>query len=646
MIQTRKNSLLIILCFLFFSIRIKASEFQYGQCLLDKVNSYSAELTEYNTIALAKAEIKSYALKKNPALLKWNFETVNFIYSVSIILPAFILLKEIYSYDNVKSVEMIKTALSGSSGHLILMQMAQGGLTNSTTQSNYYNSFLEFLGSNFETSVEINQKLLKLLHFFENKIFQVALLNVYKQIQELSLDSGLLDPKSLNQWIEMTSFFNPDSENKKMDVSNLISTIKKNQNNHEDYYLTEDTFRNNSKIIKALPPLLKFNYPMLPKASASSDMTDPQKLIYYFYTRSIENYLFGKNDLTLPLLEDWLSQEKKGLAKKLLTQALKKEIKSPEESTSSFILRYLINKQRVLTNAFDQFVWSTQASQITNFTKESKKELSIDAVARTLYSEAESCHDSNVHQFEAIGAIIAQRAIAINQENALFSRYSLELNMDIISNQKVISKTPIAGSYRNAVSDFGRKNEVRQNPIVSQMTSQAQVVSKPGQFAVWKIGNNSDTPVTKWIPQLKELKYPSDMKLTVIGTTGIRLDSAQRKALCPSNNEIFQDALSVAKEVVENSYEFTKRYQFYQRISKKDGRYVKPYFYTHGAGTRLGARAVRLTGTRFYKITDNKDFTELPTNLGSPACKTFAIYGAPADFLWTASAAKKAQRQN
>lgn len=612
--------------------------FDYGQCLVDRSGSFNQELREYRNVALAKAAIKKLSLEADSDLLKWNYETTRFIYDLIIIQPTLIHLQKVYQTiqtNKPEAINIIQSFLSGTSGHLALAQVDDSAGTEDQ------DSLDEFLGQ-IEDQMPLTQDGEKQIDDLRNSIaldpVRDALGDIYDRIQEASVGATPIEPSSINQWIELGTFFKnslvlPNCTKCAKAESAFRKVI--NQWIHASAFLSEEDFE--KELRPNLPPLFKIKYPQLAETS-----TDAQRVIQFHYIRTMEDFLFGRSEIPLKDVRRWMLTGSN--YKIVLRQAQREPEFEVEAELAVKLQKYLSTQMRVLNNAFDHFVWNGQDG--------SEREKSIDGVARTIYGEAESCQIAGAHQFEAIGAIIAARSISVDLENQSKNLFITILDYALTGLSK-LSPVEIAplSSYRRGASDFGRLNELRSHPIVAKMTTPAQVVSRPNQFSVWKIGRSQNLEVSRWIKFPAKSGYPQDLSVSVLGPAGEALDPAQLKVLCP-NNEIFKKAVEVATEVVDNYYEYANKYRFYQKSQR-----VVPYFYTHGPKTRLGFVKRILPTPNFVKlqsvpndIRDHK-FELLPMMVGDINCRTFKLYRPLYFDVWskkknTKSKKKSGRRRN
>ena len=190
------------------------------------------------------------------------------------------------------------------------------------------------------------------------------------------------------------------------------------------------------------------------------------------------------------------------------------------------------------------------------------------------------------------------------------------------------------------------------------MPTVTQVVSKPGQFSVWRGGESEEIPVDRWINWPKDFGYPTDLVLTVNKVMANRnFDPAQEKVLCPdsSSKDAFDEAVKIATELVQNPFEFAKKFQFYQ-----GSRRVLPYYYTHGPRTNLSfVRQITGPSPELYQLKTGRsgnalsDFIKLDTRTSNNlACRTFKLYEPKYFKKWTSNGGKvktnkpKARKQN
>lgn len=694
---------LCIGCFLTLnqSVASTTNSFNYGQCLTERA-AFNQELRNYNQAALMTASIKAFALKKNPNLLKWDYETVKFIYNLNLVKVFFETLVDVYNdQSHVELKSEFENYLTGVNGNNILQQLQSN---NPYEDTDTLTSFKEFLSKpDSRKSAQLHQKYQTILKYLNAPLRAQALAELYGVVQSASITLDFLSLRALEQWLALFDVFFEKRMIKSFLVEAYIKSPVKIINNKPSpsgILFSEEEYNQNPVWKSELPPLMNESYPRL-----SSNHSEAQKLIKYLYSRTIEDFLFSMNAIDYTTVEQWMienniinsvaspsattshlplksdpsstaingtasrentnngmilprakpERRKKGKVVKkrpvkstnpnaaiyysVLQQAQVDEKSKSEPTDAKKVFAYLANQERVYSNAFDNFVWHKQEGTPT--------EKSIDGIARTLYSEAESCQkldDQNqqgVHQFEAMGLAIAHRAISIEKENRLMNFYTSTPNPQESSNPEsdYFSTSPNVSDYYGAVRDFGRNGEVMRHPIVSEMPTPAQVVSKPVHFSVWKIAKTESISATKWIPELSSLGYPNDFKVAIASSSKSTMDNAQFKALCPTAYpEVFKHALGVASQIVSNPYDFVRRYQLYE-YNKKGGRYVTPYFFTHGPKTKLGAK-----NRSFAKValvdayTKTKDGKPTPLRMidskDNINCRTFKLYGAHEKHQW------------
>lgn len=582
-----------------------AYAFEYGQCLLGRAESFNNELREYRNVALAKAAIKKLALEQNSDLLKWNYGTTRLIYDLVVLRVDLIRLNNIYRIiraESPNSIAQIQTFFDGESGHVALAQVDDDKVTE---REKSVSDLIDFLEKLTDGDVDAQTEISALRKSVETEWFRDALGDLYDRIQEASVGATPVEPDSIEQWISLAQFFSgrmaPADCAKCVQAESVFSKVTSEWTRSHFFPDEGEDFKD---LASQLPPLLKIKFPSIPETSKEA-----LKVIGYQYLRTMEDFLFSRAGITQEYVDAWMKKDPN--YKIILNQADRDVAVRSESKPNVKIYKYIQSKVRVLGNAFDHFVWEGQQG--------TELEKSIDGVARTLYGEAESCQISGAHQFEAIGAIIAARSVSVDQENRDNNIFVSVVNFGIgIFN--VLSPLEIAplSSYKSGASDFGRTHEMSSNPVVAEMATPAQVVSRPGQFSVWKIGNVESLEVSRWIRFPTNLGYPSKMKTTVSGPLGKDVDPAQRKVLCP-NNDIFKKAVDVAKELVTDYNSYANKYRFHQ-----SGNRVVPYFYTHGANVNLSFVRQIIPKPSLYNISGHGE--SLPIYEGSNACKTFKLY--------------------
>lgn len=698
--------MLSLFCFLILnqSVATATSSFNYGQCLTNRA-AFNQDLKDYNSAALMTASIKAFALKKNSNLLKWDYETVKFIYNLNLVKKLFENLMGAYndSSDPALKNEM-ESYLIGTKGNDLLQQLQlQGPYDDTETLT----SFKEFLAKADPRKSEMLAKRHRnILKYLENPHRVHALVEVYEVIQSASLTIDFLSLKALEQWIALLDVFlkKPMITDFIIEAFNVSPTeVIDNKSYYTGTLFSEEEYNLNPVWKSELPPLMDDRYPTL-----SNNYPEAQKLIKFLYTRTLEDFLFSMNGIDYTTVEQWItennfpetlatsvkvnqapvenkklnistkpqktkekpkprvknnaSKTKPNSRKKIkrttaskananpnttlyfsvLKLAQKDEKSKLEPTNAKKIFVYLDNQERVYSNAFDNFVWHKQEGTAV--------EKAIDGVARTLYSEADICQkleDSNqkgIHQFEAMGLAIANRTIDIDKENRILGTFnqSNPLNYKEANNPRseYHSTSRKVGDYYESVRDFGRNKESTRYPHVTEMPTPAQVVSKPVHFSVWKIAKTETYSATNWIPKLLALGYPEDFKLAVAGASKSNLDYAQYKALCPTDYpEIFKHALGIASQIVTNPYAYVEKYKLYEK-NKKGSQYVKPYFFTHGSKTKLGAKNrplgnITLIETNNSSQTKQSKTLKMIDSSSSLQCRTFKLYGAHEKHQWT-----------
>lgn len=588
---------------------VPAYGFQYGQCLLGKTDSFNNELREYRNVAFAKAAIKKLAFEQNPDLLKWNYDTTKLVYDLVVVHADLIRLKNIYKIiraESPKSLAQIQDFFDGTSGHVALAKVDEDGAADNDNEKSV-SDLIDLLEDLTDNSMNAQREISMLRNSFEDDRVKDALGDLYDRIQEASVGATPVEPESIEQWIALAESFQgarmvPAGCEECRQVGNVFNKVVLEWGKVKTFPELKDF----NELSDRLPPLAKINYPKLPPKAKEA-----QKVVEYHYLRTMENFLFSRAGVTQEQVAVWIKKDPNH--KIILKQADQdKDFRSASQPAVK-LYKYIQSKERVLGNAFDHFVWEGQEG--------TELEKSIDGVARTLYGEAESCQLSGASQFEAIAAVIAARSISVDQDNQQKNIFLSLANFGI-GVIDVLSPLEIAplSSYESGASDFGRTREIGSNPIVSEMSTPAQVVSKPGQFSVWKIGNQESLEVSRWIRLPTNLGYPKDLKTVVSGALGKDVDPAQRKVLCP-NNKIFNDAVAVAKELVTDYTAYANKYRFHQGNKR-----VVPYFYTHGANIRLGFAKQVLPAPSFSSVTAEEGVQNLPIYVGPSACVNMKLY--------------------
>lgn len=582
-----------------------AYAFQYGQCLLNRADSFNNELREYRNVAFAKAAIKKLALERNPELLKWNYGTTRFIYDLIVMDADLIRLNNIYKIIKAKAPENIKSIqefFDGTSGHEALANVDEDK-ANENEKS--VSDLVDLLENLTEGNADAANDIALLRKSLETSRVKDALGDMYDRIQEASVGATPVEPQTIEQWIYLATVFKAgltSSDCKECSVEARSAFDKLILDWGKSVLFPEEDGFN--AIVGSLPPLKKVKFPPLPAVAKAA-----QKVVNYYYLRSMEDFLFSRSGFTLSQVEDWVKADKNH--KIILDQANRNADFSSEKNVVVKLFKYIQSKERVLGNAFDHFVWRGQEG--------TSLEKSIDGVARTLYGEAESCQISGASQFEAIGSIIAARSVSVdieNQEKNIFLSLA-NFGVGVFNVLSPIEIAPLI-SYKSGAADFGRTRELGANPVVSEMATPAQVVSRPGQFSVWKLGDAESYELTRWITFPASLGYPKNLKTVVSGPLGKDVDPAQRKVLCP-NNAIFDKAVEVARELVTDYTAYANKYRFHQ-----NGKRVVPYFYTHGANITLNFVKQIVPKPNFSMMDGTQ--ANLSIYEGSAACRSLKLY--------------------
>lgn len=601
MIKTKRLITFVVFGFMASVQALPAHGFQYGQCLLSRTDSFNNELREYRNVAFAKAAIKKLAFEKDPDLLKWNYDTANLIYDLTVLQADLIRLNNVYGVIRKKSqknIALIQDFFEDPSGHVALAQVDSDTTDGNDKSVTDLIDLLEKLAGQDENAQHDISLLRK---SFEDDSIKDALGDLYDRIQEASVGATPVEPETIEQWIALAGLF--QGHIAPQDCAACLQAEKEfNQVVVEWSHATSFPDQEDFKVLSdRLPPLKKIKYPNLP-----AKFKEARKVVDYHYMRTMEEFLFSRAGISPDQVSDWVKKDPN--YKIILKQANQVEYLRSETNPAVKLYRYILSKERVLGNAFDHFVWGGQDG--------TEVEKTIDGVARTLYGEAESCQISGASQFEAIGSIIAARSVSVDQEN---QQNNIFLNLanfgiTVINTLPLVDVGPLI-SYKSGASDFGRTREMVVNPIISTMATPAQVVSRPGQFSVWKLGKVESLEISRWISLPPKLGYPKNLMTSVSGPVGSDMDPAQRKVLCP-NNEVFKEAVKVATELVNDPAAYANKYRFYRNGSR-----VVPYFYTHGARVSLSFVRQILPKPSF-----TSDMRPMQIYEGSSACVNFKVY--------------------
>lgn len=593
--------------------------FQYGQCLLGRSESYNLSLRNYKNVALATAQIKKISLEKNPLILKWNYETTRLVYDLIVLRPYLKKLSAIYRRArdlNPEALRKIQNYLSEPSGHLALAEA--GGPTEPLSQDLTRSSLeqlVDLLDEHLPEDKEVDRNIRALREAASKPTVRNAVADFYDRLQEALVGATPIEPASVDQWIKLGRHF--ESQLFVKDCKQCQAAITNYNGLILDWFSSQPFPAGSSDFtrdyIEKLPPMMMIKYP-----TASERDPDASKLIKFYYTRSIEQFLLGPGEIDLKAVTDWMAVDPN--YKIILRQAEGHSEAKLEKDTNKKLLTYILSQERVMGNAFDHFVWNGQ--QGSDFEK------SIDGVARTIYGEAESCQMAGSHQFEAIGSVIAGRSISVDLQNKKNNLYKTIIDYAIFAINKL---TPLElepfSAYHRGASDFGRGREVISIPEISGMSTPAQVVSKPVQFSVWKLGKKEDFEAARWIKWPADLGYPAGLSISISGPVSEDLDPAQKKVLCPRGS-IFSHAVDVATAVVTDYYSYANTYRFYQGDKR-----VIPYFYTHRPSVRLKFVRPMNPTPSFIKVVNgeeggaDKNFVNLPLLKGNMNCQAMKFYG-------------------
>lgn len=259
------------------------------------------------------------------------------------------------------------------------------------------------------------------------------------------------------------------------------------------------------------------------------------------------------------------------------------------------------------TNSFDDHIFN--GSDMENS--------AIDGVARTLWGEATSCEAQGLMQFEAIGKIIADRAIAVCR--AINEQQELEIkNVEVreknwttfLSNWAGI-KRPAPGMQNKktpklkGLSDFGRKEK-------KDIPCAAQVISKKNQFSVW----NSYSVIKLHTGQFN--KNIPDTTYELQGPQSSNDDRALVRILCPqfqndAQKELWSKTVKIATEIVKNADAFSARIKFDYKGN------LPILFYTHDAALPF-AKEVK----KFEMLIEGQK--QIIRGKGRDACHKFRLF--------------------
>lgn len=602
----RMLSFLIVSCISIQSIQSFAvsSNSIYGRCLLQEetqkstLKEYLKQLSLYEQIAHAKAEIHSPFFKTN---LKWNFETTQLVYDLIVLNPLFTNLDQIYTLISKKSPESVKNLNQDLSFHHMLFAKNY----EETNMRGYTLKISQVTGSEAVAQLELLNNQIK------DDVIRNALYNLYGKIRNAGLSAIPTEPAMVTKLLKLSQFFISETLQRKnqsefQPFNNLVESWMQHQ--------SLPTLKTMVSLSSDLVPLNEFPYPQ----NLSKD-EDIKTLVDHYVLTSIVSFLFNR-ELTSDEVVNWKKTNLQSF-NSLLKWARSLDYIDSHLSDNEAVIELIHINHRVDDNSFDQYVWSGQSDLST-------RDRAIDGIARTLYGEATLCEVSHLEQFKAIGTIIGLRTLAAAKEYQMKSRLGYILGSIDTRKDTIASNGLEDIFYRNnsGAKDFARFRDVEDNSSIFQMPLAAQVVSRPGQFSVWKVGESKDYPLSQWKIQLpQELGYPNLSKETIVinSVKSTSVDDVQNRVLCPSPRDqaIFQKAVDVATEIFDNPVLFTDKYSF--RLGNKcdnSANIINPFYYTHNASLSFA------TPVHPIFCEDNKSLNIYGDKKTPLACRKFQLF--------------------
>ena len=190
----------------------------------------------------------------------------------------------------------------------------------------------------------------------------------------------------------------------------------------------------------------------------------------------------------------------------------------------------------------------------------------IDAVARTIWGEAQGCAAKGLPQFEAIGRVICERAqdvkrsideqakVKTRNEDLVTQFNNSAKGSDSVGTAELMVK--LSSNQLQGLSDFGRKDALQLDPAI-------QVISKPLQFSIWNSSRNQYLTLGN-LNSKKSTNIP-DVSIAVQMPQGSGDDSALLNVVCPAKEQfpqLWSKALDLAKQIVLTPDDYLKNYRF------------------------------------------------------------------------------------
>lgn len=395
-----------------------------------------------------------------------------------------------------------------------------------------------------------------------------------------------------------TSIIDPDLAAQLIEFGTKIA----NGQNFETFYVNQNSL------------LVDLNFPTQMKRNADGYLNNYAKIASQIIKERIErsyvvdkSIYFNKDHVVIErkITTDDLINFKNGKYSKYLEtirQQLLTENKI-QNNDQSFV-DYLNDIERPSRFAFDEFIiknyWQLDENRKSyllksnqkNYTASPQQMAAIDGLARSLVGEAMSCQEGGSAQYEAIGLVFANRALAIEHyfkqqkivEDHRNDTHMFQKQLEVLYSPNInaqferYSSNPLRG-----LADFGRRDTYGTllHPI-------SQALSAPRQFDSWQAAQTESFSLEQLLGQQPQnipylnLDIPKKLNFgeapvynTVLCPRGKSTD-----ALKNTKSIMFDKALDVAAEVVLNQTNFLKRYSFLNDKSKSS--IPEVYFYTHG----------------------------------------------------------------
>lgn len=243
----------------------------------------------------------------------------------------------------------------------------------------------------------------------------------------------------------------------------------------------------------------------------------------------------------------------------------------------------------------------------------------ISHVARTLWGEGRSCQGMGIKQFEAIGRVITDRALAVQraaQEIEEVREYNHALKEKCATSSSECEK--LKRTVQSGIDIFGREDFEG-----SRYPAAAQVTSKPYQFSIWNTFGTDAIDAKPFLARSK-ISYPANIPSLKIAVQKKSSGFDSRKnALCPQiekeGPELWNRAVELATEIVMRPEIYKKTYQW---TSGQKGRPVcSAYFYTHH-GVTIGGQ-IELHG---IGMSENGTPIKIQPSKPNPACTTMRLF--------------------